>query len=47
MEANLQDHFLNLINLSLAHVYCSIMLSNHRLIRLKRFVSPISRKLCN
>ena len=47
MEANLRDDFLSLINMSLAHVYCSTTLSNHKLIRLKRFVSQISRKLCN
>ena len=47
METNLQDDFLSLINLSLAHVYCSTMLLNYELIRLKRFISQISRKLCN
>ena len=31
MEANLRDDFLSLINLSLAHVYCSTTLSNHEL----------------
>jgi hypothetical protein len=38
METNL----LILINPSLAHVYCSITLSNHGLIRLNGFVSRIS-----
>ena len=40
-------NFLDIINISLAHVYCSTTLSNHRLIRLKRFISQINRKLCN
>ena len=35
-------NLLNLINPSLAHVYCSTTLSNHGLIRLIRFVSSIS-----
>ena len=47
MDAKLRDDFLSLINLSLAHVYCNTTSSNHGLIRLKRFVSQISRKLCN
>ena len=40
-------NFLTIINLSLAHAYCSTTMSNHGLIRLKRFVSQINRKLCN
>ena len=39
--------FLSLINLSLAYVYCSTTLSNHELIRFKRFASQINHKLCN
>ena len=36
-----ETNLLSLINPSLAHVYCSTTLSNHRLIRLKN----LSRKL--
>ncbi len=36
-----------LINLSLANVYCSTTLSNHGVIRLKRFVSQFTCNLCN
>ena len=39
-----ETNFLSLINLSLAYFYCSTILSNYGLIRLKRFVSQISRK---
>jgi hypothetical protein len=39
-------NLLSLINPSSAYVYCSILLSNHRLIRLKRFVSQNSLNLC-
>ena len=38
---------LSLINLSLAYVYCSTTLSNHGLIKLKKFVSQSSRNLYN
>ena len=44
---NHETNLLSLINLLLTHVYCSTLLSNHGLIRLKRFVSQNSRKLCN
>ena len=43
---NHEMNLLNLINPSLAHI-CSTLLSNHELIRLKRFVSQSSRNLCN
>ena len=36
-----ETNFLSLINPSLAHVYGSKTLSNHGLIRLKRFVSQL------
>jgi hypothetical protein len=39
-------NLLSLINPSLTYVYCSILLSNHKLIRLKRFVSQNSLNLC-
>jgi hypothetical protein len=39
-------NLLSLINPSLAHVYCSTTLSNHGLIRLKKFVSQSYRNLC-
>jgi hypothetical protein len=41
-----KTNLLSLINPSSAHVYCSITLSNHRLIRLKKFVSQNSLNLC-
>ena len=34
-------NLLRLINISLAHVYCSNLVSNHGLIRLIRFVSNL------
>jgi hypothetical protein len=34
-----ETNLVSLINLSLAHVYCSTTLLNHGLIRLKKFVS--------
>ena len=42
-----ETNLLSLINPSSAHAYCITTLSNHGLIRLKRFVSQISHKLCN
>jgi hypothetical protein len=44
---NREMNLLSLINPSLAHVYCSTTVSNHGLIRLKKFVSRISCNLCN
>ena len=41
-----ETNLLSLINSSLAHVYCSITLSNHGLIRLNKFVSQSSLNLC-
>jgi hypothetical protein len=38
-------NLLRLINLSLAHVYCSMILSNHGMIRLKKFVSQNTRNV--
>jgi hypothetical protein len=40
-------NLLSLINPSLVNIYCSITLSNHGVIRLKRFVSQFSVGLCN
>jgi len=39
-------NLLSLINSSPANVYCSITLSNHKAIRLKKFVSQFTRGLC-
>ena len=44
---NCETNLLSLINLSLRNVYCSITLSNHGVVRLKRFVSQFTCKLCN
>jgi hypothetical protein len=44
---NHEMNLLSLINPSLPHVYYSTTVSNHGLIRLKKFVSQISRNLCN
>jgi hypothetical protein len=41
-----ETNLLSLINLSLAYIYCSTTLSNHELIRLKKFVSQNSLNLC-
>ena len=38
-----ETNLMNLINSSLEIVYCSTTLSNHGLIRLKRFVSKLHR----
>jgi hypothetical protein len=43
MPVNYETNLLNLINPSLANVYCSTSLSNHGVIRLKRFVSQFTR----
>ena len=43
----LRDESISLINLSLANIYCSTTLSNHGVIRLKRFISRFTCKLCN
>jgi hypothetical protein len=40
---NPEINLLNLINPSLAHVYCSTTLSNHELIRFKKIISQNSR----
>ena len=42
-----ETNFLNIIKSSLAHGYCSTTLSNHDLIRLKKFVSQIGHNLYN
>ena len=42
---NYETNLLKLINLSLAYVYCSNLLSNYGLIRLKRFVSQFTDNL--
>ena len=44
---NCETNLLSLINPLLANVYCSTTLSNHSVIRLKRFVSRFTCKLCN
>jgi hypothetical protein len=41
-----ETNLLSLINASLAYIYCSTTLSNHGLIRLKKFVSQNSFNLC-
>jgi hypothetical protein len=46
-SVNKPQDVLSLINPSLANVYFSTTLSNHGAIRLKSFVSQISRYLCN
>ena len=40
-----ETNLLSLINPLLAYIYCSITLSNHGLIRLKKFVSQNSLNL--
>ena len=40
-------NLLNLINLLLVYVYCNTKLSNHKLIRIKKFISQISRNILN
>jgi len=42
-----ETNLLNLINSSLANIYCRVTLSNHGAIRLKRFISQFTRELCN
>jgi hypothetical protein len=42
-SVNHETNLLRLINPSLAYIYCSTIVSNHGLIRLKKFVSQISR----
>ena len=44
---NYETNLLKLINLSLVNVYCSNLVSNHSLIRLIRFISQFTSKLCN
>jgi hypothetical protein len=44
---NCETNLLSLINSLLANVYCSETLSNHGVIRLKRFVLQFTCKLCN
>jgi hypothetical protein len=46
MGANSRD-LLNLINSSLAHIYCSTILLNYGLIRLNKFILQINLHLCN
>jgi hypothetical protein len=46
-SVNHEINLLSLINPSLAHVLLCTLLLNHELIRLKRFVSQITRNLCN
>jgi hypothetical protein len=36
-----ETNLLNLINMSLTHIYCSIVLLNHRLIRLNKFICKL------
>jgi hypothetical protein len=45
--SNQQENLLSLINLLLAHFYLSTTLSNHGLIRLKKFISQSSRNMCD
>ena len=44
---NYEMNLMSLINLSLEHVYCSNLVSNHSLIMLIRFISQFITKLCN
>ena len=46
MFVNYETNLLRLIHPSLANIYCSITLSHHSTIMLKKFVSQFTYKLC-